>query len=218
MRRDYTFLQVYSPNDIIHFGKHKGKRLKEIVDIDPYYVHLMIETIPGFFIKPEDVTNLVLSNTVFRMSEPVEHIYLEKNSAFEKQFVLKQPSLPEVEWKGLKTTRRNAQLLRFIKDELLSFEYSDVFALLSEAIFRESWRYCQLAVDSFGCPMVRVYADLSPSLLKRTDSSAAFIANEGLFGVKFPKRIKVDANMDTPGFGAVVYRLVEHGLLKISAR
>ena len=217
MNRNYTLLKVYAPEDIIHFGKHKGKRLQEIVDIDPGYVHVMIETIPGFFIKPEDIANLVLSNTVFKMSDQVQNVYLQKNFMFERQFVANQPALPEEDWKHLKTTRRNAQLQRFIKNELLSFEHSDVFTLLNEASLQQSWRFCQLAVDSFGCPMIRVYADLGPSLIKRTKSSAAFIANEGLFGFDFPKKIKVEVNMDSSGFGAVAHRLVKHGLLRLSA-
>jgi hypothetical protein len=46
-------------------------------------------------------------------------------------------------------------------------------------------------------------------------SEAALIAREGMLSSQFPTLVKLELNMDMPGFGALAFRLVELGLLQL---
>jgi hypothetical protein len=208
-------IRKYGPNDIIHFGKHKGKRIHEIASEDPSYITWMLESIPAFFITPEDMLNLMLHNQDLKLIGEQQPHYLRKQSIFEFQFMMSLPQTPPHLWSQLKTTRRNKARLKRVKPLLSSYKLFNLASLLFECGAAQSWQYCELGVDSSGCPMIRVYANMQASLCQRNDSEAALIAKEGMLSSDFPTLVKLEINMDTPGFGALAYRLVELRLLQL---
>jgi len=53
---------VFSRNAVVHFGKYKGKKVKQILDIDPSYLVWAKNTIPWFNLR-EDILNDAIERT-----------------------------------------------------------------------------------------------------------------------------------------------------------
>jgi hypothetical protein len=208
-------LKVFTPNDIISFGKYEGKRIQEIAEADPSYIKAMLERVYNFFITPEDMVNLSLWNSDFHLCDNELGIYLQKNKRFEQEFIMSLKHLPPEEWGTLKSTRKNARRFKEIRCSVFNYTYAKAFTLLYEASDFSSIYCCELAVNGYGEPIIKVFADITTSLEKREDSSAARMATQGLLGKTFPTLIRLEASMDHYSFGAVAYRLVEAGLLKL---
>ena len=105
--------------------------------------------------------------------------------------------------------------MKGIKNLLPVYQPCNITTMMFECVSDYSWQYCQLGVDITGCPMIRVYADLSDSLRAKEQREAALIAREGMLSPQFPTLVKLEVHMDMPGFGALAFRLVELGLLQL---
>ena len=208
-------IKKYGPNDTLNFGKHKGKRIHEIASEDPTYITWMLDSIPAFYITPEDMLNLMLHNQDLKLIGEQQPNYMRKQHMFEIQFIMSRPRIDVALWSSLKTTRKNAGRLKGIKDLLPAYQPCNITTMMFECVADNSWQYCQLGVDITGCPMIRVYANLSDSLRAKEQSEAALIAREGMLSPQFPTLVKLEVNMDMPGFGALAFRLVELGLLQL---
>ena len=208
-------LKVFTPNDIISFGKYEGKRLQEIAEADPSYLKGMLERVYNFFITPEDMVNLSLWNSDFHLCDNELDIYMQKNKRFEQEFIMSLKHLPSEEWGTLKSTRKNARRFKEIRWSVFNYRYAKAFTLLYEATDLSSIYCCELAVNGHGEPVIKVFADLTTSLEKRENSSAARMAIQGLLGKTFPTLIRLEASMDHYSFGPIANRLVEAGLLRV---
>jgi hypothetical protein len=208
-------IKKYGPNDTLHFGKHMGKRIHEIASEDPTYITWMLDSIPAFYITPEDMLNLMLHNQDLKLIGEQQPNYMRKQHMFEIQFIMSRPRVDVAQWSSLKMTRKNARRLKGIKDLLSAYQPCNITTMMFECVTDKSWQYCQLCVDITGCPMIRVYADLSDSLRAKEQSEAALIAREGMLSPQFPTLVKLEVNMDMPGFGALAFQLVELGMLQL---
>jgi hypothetical protein len=207
-------IKKYGPNDVVTFGKHRGKHIHEIASEDPTYITWMLDSIPAFYITPEDMFSLMLQNQELKLVGDQLPNYKRKHEMFEIQFIKNRPHLDALLWSKLKTTRKNNSGYKRLKSLQASYQPCDINILLSRLVDDECWQYCQLAVDTNGCPMIRVFVDLSKRGHEKEQSEAARMVSEGL--LQLPPLARLEMNMDMPGFGALAYRLVELGLLKTS--
>jgi hypothetical protein len=89
---------------------------------------------------------------------------------------------------------------------------------LPEAEDESSWKFCQLGVADDGCPLVRVFCDISDQTLNRKQSEAAQIAHLGLLGANFHPKFVFELTMDYKLFGIVAQRLKKLGLVNSGKR
>jgi hypothetical protein len=208
-------IKLFSISDTISFGKHKGKTIKEIAIDDPSYVTWMLRNIPAFFVKPEDMLNLMLLNNELVMTDEFKQHYSSKKSTYDFECFMAMPQMEESLWKNIKTTAKNIK----IEDEIVKLIYGYVLMnaihAIPEASNESTWKFCQLGVEDDGCPSIRVFCDVTEQLLLKKNSEAAQIAHQGLLGENWHSQFYFDVSMDSPLFGAVAQRLLKLKLIRI---
>lgn len=211
-------IKLFGIEDKIQFGKHKGKTVKQIAIDDPGYITWMLSNIPAFFVKPEDMLNLMLLNNNLVLQNDNREHYFEKKIEYDIQNLSKWPTMPEELWGTLVVTEKNIAIEAEIGEGV--FEHIMMFPAMAlpEAEDESSWKFCQLGVADDGCPLVRVFCDISDQTLSRKQSEAAQIAHLGLLGANFHPKFVFEITMDYKLFGIVAQRLKKLGLVNSGKR
>jgi hypothetical protein len=206
-------IKRFGIEDEIQFGKHKGKTVKQIAIDDPGYITWMITNIPAFYVKPEDMLNLMLqNNNLILQNENKEHYYTKKIE-YDIQNLSKWPNMPNELWGALSTTKKNKTIEAEIGDGMFEHTMMPPLMALPETEALDTWKFCQLGVSDDACPLIRVFCDISSHTLNRKQSEAAQIAHQGLLGDNFHPKIVFEITMDDTMFGIVAQRLYILGLL-----
>jgi hypothetical protein len=207
-------IRKYSSVDFLVFGKHKGKTVREIVEADPTYLNWLLDSIPEFYIAPEDMLELIKLNQAFTLADRQRESYLKKKAQFELENIMQEKSIDQEFWGLMKTTRKNSLALKVLQPILDTYRLAEFGTLFVEARHRNAWQGCELAVDSTGCPMIRVYAEQSRIFPNKSQELVESLRHTGLFTGPSSPNFMVEVNMDSPVFGVLAYRLVNLGLLK----
>ena len=208
-------IKLFSITDTIRFGKHKGKTIKDIAMDDPSYITWMLRNIPAFFVKPEDMLNLMLLNNELVMTDEIKQHYYSKKSTYDFECFMTMPQMEESLWKNIKTTSKNIKFEDEIVKSINGYVLMNAIHALAEASNESTWKFCQLGVEDNGCPSIRVFCDVTEQLLLKKNSEAAQIAHQGLLGENWHSQFYFDVSMDSPLFGAVAQRLLKLKLIRV---
>jgi hypothetical protein len=211
-------IKLFSITETIRFGKHKGKTITEIAMDDPSYVTWMLLNIPAFFVKPEDMLNLMLLNNELVMTDEFKQHYSSKKSTYDFECFMTMPQMEELHWKDIKTTPKNLKIEDEIVKAIYGYVLMNAIHAIPEASNENTWKFCQLGVKDNGCPSIRVFCDVTDQLISKKNSEAAQIAHQGLLGENWHSQFYFDVSMDSPLFGAVAQRLLKLKLIRIKAR
>ena len=172
-------------------------------------------SIPAFFVKPEDMLNLMLINNELVMSDEFKQHYYTKKSIYDFECFMTMPKMEESLWKYIKTTSKNIKIEDEIVKSINGYVLMNAIHALPEASNESSWKFCQLGVEEDGCPSIRVFCDVTDQILSNKNSEAAQIAQQGLLGENWHSQFYCDVSMDSPLFGAVSQRLLKLKLIRI---
>ena len=211
-------IKLFGIEDKIQFGKHKGKTVKQIAIDDPGYITWMITNIPAFYVKPEDMLNLMLLNNNLVLQNDNKEHYFAKKIEFDIQNLSKWPNMPEDLWGTLSITEKNRAVEAEIGDGMFEHIMMVPVMALPETEAESSWKFCQLGVSDDACPLIRVFCDISSHTRSRRHSEAAQIAHQGLLGENFHPKIVFEITMDNVMFGIVAQRLYNLGLVSKGKR
>ena len=211
-------IKLFGIEDKIQFGKHKGKTVKQIAIDDPGYITWLITNIPAFYVKPEDMLNLMLLNNNLLLSNGNRELYFTKKIEYDFYNLSKWPAMQKELWGTLKVTFKNKIIEAEIGDGMYEHTMMNPEMALPETEIETSWKFCQLGVAEDACPMIRVFCDISSYTLNRKQSEAAQIAHQGLLGDSFHPKIVFDITMDNEMFGIVAQRLNNLGLVDAGKR
>jgi hypothetical protein len=200
-------IKLFGIEDKIQFGKHKGKTVKQIAIDDPGYISWMISNIPAFYVKPEDLLNLMLQNNNLVLQNDNKEHYFTKKLEFDIQCLSNWPMMPQELWGSLAITEKNIAIEAEIGDGMFEYTMMPPLMAIPETDAESTWQFCQLGVADDACPLIRVFCDISNSTLSRKQSEAAQIAHQGLLGDNFHPKIVFEITMDNAMFGIVVQRL-----------
>jgi hypothetical protein len=206
-------IKLFGIEDKILFGKHKGKTVKQIAIDDPGYITWMITNIPAFYVKPEDLLNLMLLNNNLVLQNDNREHYFTKKIEYDIDNLSKWPAMQKALWGTLSVTDKNKDIEAEIGEGIFEYTMMNPVMALPETEAENSWKFCQLGVAEDACPLVRVFCDISSYTLSRKQSEAAQIAHQGLLGDNFHPKIVFEITMDNEMFGIVAQRLKHLGLV-----
>lgn len=79
-------MKFYRFGTTLTFGKFKGKRLREIVKIEPKYIDWCVINLAHFYISEEEITRLQKENPNFSFTQEAKKALIsKKNNILKKQ-------------------------------------------------------------------------------------------------------------------------------------
>lgn len=211
-------LILFDINDIITFGKHQGKTVKQIAIEDPAYINWMMRNLPTFFIKPVDMLNLMLVNNELELSEEQLRHYYSKKALCDFEHFLNMPRMDEKLWNDIQVTLKNKKVEAKHLEYIFEFVPMHVKLAVPEAYSETSWKFCQLGVADDACPLIRVFCDVTDQINSKSSSEAAQVIRMGLLGDRWHSHFYFEVSMESPLFAAVAQRLLKLKLIRLKKK